>query len=119
MGKSVGDLIPKTGNLKANRVITKQTGELLNRFNDALQRNKAYSDLSDDRKLEFLKGLISSAKKTSKVNTASELAGIVRKEVQKSRPKDRRKTLEGLSNRGLLTEPIKRQLVGTQRRRQL
>jgi len=106
MGKSVGDLIPKTGNLEANRIISKQTGIILDEFNNVLEISKKYQEMSDGQKLEFVKTLVSEAKKEAKGQIASDLALVVYKELKKTKKEKRSEVLQNLSNRGLLTDNI-------------
>ena len=106
MGKDVGDLIPKTGNLEANRVISKQTGVILDQFNDKLNLSEKYKTMGDDEKLEFIKNLVSEAKKEAKGEAASDLAGVVYNELKKVSSEKRKETIIQLKNRGLITENI-------------
>lgn len=111
MGKEVGDLIPKTGNLEANRILTKQTGILLDGFNDALKNGKGYNKMSDDAKLELIKSLVSEAKKEAKGQVAADLATIVYNELKNAKKEDRATILKELYNKGLLTENIQEYLA--------
>lgn len=111
MGKNIGDLIPKTGNLEANRIITKQTGIILDGFNEALALGKGYQKMSDEQKLETLKTLISEAKKEAKGKVAADLASIVYNELKKAKPEERSKIIRELYNKGLLTENIQEYLA--------
>jgi len=106
MGKDVGDLIPKTGNLEANRIISKQTGILLDEFNDKIEQSEKYRTLTDEAKLELLKNLVSEAKSEAKGDVASELAQIVYDELKRVNKEKRKETLQALANRGLATENI-------------
>lgn len=106
MGKDVGDLIPKTGNLEANRIISKQTGVILDKFNDKIEMSEKYKAMGDDEKLEFLKNLVSEAKSEAKGEMASDLAGVVYNEIKKAKSEKRKETIQNLKNRGLLTENI-------------
>ena len=106
MGKDVGDLIPKTGNLGANRIISKQTGVILDKYNEKIQMSEKYQALGDDEKLEFLKNLASEAKSEAKGEIASDLAGIVYNEIKKADSVKRKEVVRNLKNRGLLTENI-------------
>lgn len=106
IGKNIGDLIPKTGNLEANRIISKQTGVILDKFNNKFELSETYQVMSDDEKLELLKELISEAKKEAKGETASDLAGVVYNEIKKSSSEERKKVIKNLNNKGLMTENI-------------
>ena len=106
MGKDIGDLIPKTGNLEANRIISKQTGVILDQFNEKLQMSEKYKTLNDEEKIDFLKNLVSEAKKEAKGEIASDLAGVVYNEIKKTKEEGRKKVIEDLKNRGLMTENI-------------
>lgn len=106
MSKDIGDLIPKTGNLEANRIISKQTGVILDQFNDKIELSEKYKIVGDDEKLEFLKNLISEAKKEAKGEVASDLAGVVYNELKKVKGEKRKETIIQLKNRGLMTENI-------------
>ena len=106
MGKDVGDLIPKTGNLEANRIISKQTGVILDQFNEKLNLSEKYQAMGNDEKLEFIKNLVSEAKKEAKGEAASDLAGVVYNELKKVSSEKRKETIIQLKNRGLMTENI-------------
>ena len=106
MGKDIGDLIPKTGNLEANRIISKQTGVILNRFNEVLEMSEKYQTMDSADKLEFLKSLISEATKEAKGEVASDLAGVVYNELKKVSKEKRPEVVKELYGRGLLTENI-------------
>ena len=106
MGKDVGDLIPKTGNLEANRIISKQTGVILDQFNEKLELSEKYQGMGDDEKLELIKSLVSEAKTEAKGEVASDLAGVVYNELKKVSKEKRKETIQNLKNRGLLTENI-------------
>ena len=106
LGKEIGDLIPKTGNIKANNIISKQTGVILDKFNEKLEMSEKYNLLGDEEKLEFIKSLVSEAKKEAKGEIASDLAGVVYNELKKSKKEERKETILKLKNRGLMTENI-------------
>ena len=106
MGKDVGDLIPKTGNLEANRIISKQTGVILDQFNEKLNLSEKYQTMGDEEKLEFIKNLVSEAKKEAKGEAASDLAGVGYNELKKDSSEKRKETNIQLKNRGLITENI-------------
>lgn len=106
MGKDVGDLIPKTGNLEANRIISKQTGVILDKFNDKIEMSEKYQVMGDEEKLEFIKELVSEAKKEAKGEVASDLAGVVYNELKKVPKEKRKEIINDMKNRGLLTENI-------------
>lgn len=111
LNKSVGDLLPKTGNATANRILIKQTGILLNDVNDLLEQSATYQNASDDQKLEIITKLVSEAKKSAKAEQASALAAVVYQELKKAKASERVDVLEELKNRGLLTEPIQEHLL--------
>ena len=111
MGKDVGDLIPKTGNLEANRIISKQTGVVLDQFNEKLELSDNYKNLGNEEKLELLKELVSEAKKEAKGEIASDLAGVVYNELKKVRSVRRKEVFMKLKDRGLLTENIQDYLL--------
>lgn len=106
MGKDIGDLVPKTGNLEANRIISKQVGVVLDQWNDLLETSEKYQAMDDSEKLEFLKELISASKSEAKGEVASDLAGVVFNEIKKEKPEKRKKVIESLRNKGLMTENI-------------
>ena len=106
MGKDIGDLVPKTGNLEANRIISKQTGVMLDLFNDEIKLSQSYQAMGDEEKLELIKELVSEAKKEAKGEVASDLAGVVYNEIKKSKPDKREEVITNLKNRGLMTENI-------------
>ena len=57
-------------------------------------------------KLEFIKNLVSEAKKEAKGEAASDLAGVVYNELKKVSSEKRKETIIQLKNRGLMTENI-------------
>lgn len=111
MGKNITDLIPKTGNLQANRIITKQTGIILDKFNDELELSKKYGNMIDSEKLNLLGELISTAKSEAKGEIARDLAIIVYNELKKVSGEKRKEILNDLNKRGLLTENIQDYLI--------
>lgn len=106
LGKDVGDLIPKTGILEANRILIKQTGVILDQFNDKIELSDNYKNLSDAEKLNLLGELISEAKSEAKGQVASDLAAVAYNELKKVSSDKRREVMKTLHNKGLLTDNI-------------
>ena len=63
--------------------------------------------MGDEEKLEFIKQLVSEAKKEAKGEIDNDLAGVVYNEIKKAKSsEERKKVIENLGNRGLMTENI-------------
>lgn len=108
LGVDFGDLLPRTGDPKLDRLITQNTGPMVEKIFRNLEANQRYQQAPDDLKKDFLREAIGTVRKQGKMITffknAPDILQTIRAELNGLSGSERREKIKKLRNSGILTK---------------